>query len=102
MHGKYSERGIHMRSTQRGVYAWKVLREGYTREKYSERGIRTESTSERGIHTERTQRGLYTWKVLRGICTESTRSGSTGGVLDMEQGKDVKTHLFHLQKVKVT
>ena len=79
-HGKYSERGMQTESTQRGVYTQRVLRgihtkstQGYTHENYSERGIRT----------------------------ESTQNGSTGEVPDMEQGKDFKTHVFHLLKVKI-
>ena len=50
MHEKYSERGIHTESTQNGVYAREVLREGYMHGKYSERGI----------HMRSTQRGVYT------------------------------------------
>ena len=86
-----SERSLHTESTQRGVCRQRVLREGYTHREYSERGI----------HTESTQGYTHENYSERGIRTESTQNGSTGEVPDMEQGKDFKTHVFHLLKVKI-
>ena len=67
-HEKYSERGIHMRSTQRGVYAQEVLREGYTHGKYFREGYTHRAYSERAIHMESTQgymHGKYSEWVYR-------------------------------------
>ena len=102
MHEKYSERGIHTESTQNGVYAQEVLREGYMHEK----------NSKRAIHMESTQRGVYARKVLRegythgkyserDICMESTQSGSKVRSLTWSRKRILKHMCFTFKKLKL-
>ena len=101
-----------MESTQRGVYAQKVLREGYMHEKYSERAIHMEST-QRGVYAQKVlQRGLYTQSVLRegythgkyserDICMESTQSGSKVKSLIWSRKRILKHMCFTFKKLKL-
>ena len=91
-----------MRSTQRGVYARKVLREVYTHGKYSERGICTEST-QRGIYAREILREGYTHGKYseRDICMESTQSGSKVRSLIWSRKRILKHMCFTFKKLKL-